>query len=80
MAPIIFDRVSTCSLYLHAGSTHDPSHGEPHAEPSPEFLANEESQDASRESSQVVYADDDSLESAAWISESGAPIFVAYNA
>lgn len=61
-------------------ATHNPGHSEPHAKPSSEFLADEESQDTSGEGSQVVDADDDALEGAAWVSERVAPVFVAYYA
>jgi len=59
--------------------THDPGHGEPHAKPSPKFLADEERQNTSGEGAQVVYADDDALQGTGWIPKSVAPVFVAYD-
>jgi len=82
IAPIIFHSVSNPERQLVSTSTctHDPSHSKPHANPPPQFLADEECQDASGEGSQVVDCHDDALESTGWVSEGVAPVFVAYDA
>lgn len=80
MAPMIFDPISLLGQRLFSFDTHDPCHRKPHAKPSPEFLANEERHDAAREGSQIIYTDDDALECTARLSESVAPVFVAYDA
>jgi hypothetical protein len=61
-------------------STYYPCHRKPHTQSPAEFLANKEGQDTSCERTQVVDADDDSLESTAWVSERVAPVFVADDA
>jgi hypothetical protein len=48
---MIFGRVSKTSSGRSQLITHNPGHGKPHAKPSPEFLANEKSQDTPREGS-----------------------------
>lgn len=59
---------------------HNPSHSKPHANSPPEFFTDEERQDAPGEGAQVVYCHYDALERTAWLSESVAPVFVAYDA
>lgn len=59
---------------------HNPHHSNPHAKTPSKFLADEDSQDASREGTKVVDANDDAFEAAAGVAECGTPIFVAYNA
>jgi hypothetical protein len=80
MAPTILDRVSNPERHLLSLSTHNPSHGNPHANSPPQSLANEERQDTPREGSQVVYRHDDALEATARAPEGAAPVFVAYDA
>ena len=82
MAPMIYRRVSNAAqrsggLGLAA---HNPSHSKPHANSPPESLADEERQDAPGEGAQVVYCHYDALERTAWLPESVAPVFVAYDA
>jgi hypothetical protein len=79
---MIFYRVSNPERHSVSSSifTHDPSHSKPHANPPPQFLADEKRQNAPGEGSQVVYRHDDALEGAGWVSEGVAPVFVAYDA
>lgn len=61
-------------------AAHYPSHSKPHANSPPEFLPDEERQDATGEGAQVVYRHYDSLERTAWLPERVAPVFVACDA
>lgn len=82
MAPMIFRPISNATQRFGGLrlATHNPSHSKPHANSPPEFLADEERQDAPGEGAQVVYCHDDALERTAWLSESVAPVFVANDA